>query len=242
MQHPDGTPDGPDDLTAYPRPSVAVDVVVLTIDDGAWHAVLARRTQEPAKGRLALPGGFVRIDEAPEDAVARVLREKTGLSAVAAEQLYTFGAVDRDSRGRVISIAYFALVPPAALRAATLGMNARLARLDGGAPAKEDDVAFDHPKIIATATSRIAGKAWYTPVARGLLPDPFTLRELAAVYRVILGRDLNYEGFRGRITRSGLITATGGSRTDGPHRPAALYRFLTDAEIAGRQWEGQRHA
>src|SRR5687767_13813263 len=88
------------DASRYPRPSVTVDVVLLTVRDGALWAVLVRRDEHPAKDRWALPGGFVRIDESLDDAAARVLREKAGLEGVFTEQLYTFGSPERDPRTR----------------------------------------------------------------------------------------------------------------------------------------------
>src|SRR4051812_44949859 len=99
-------------LSAYPRPSVAVDVVALTVEGGALHVALYKRTEAPQKGHYALPGGFVRIDESLDDAAARLLTQKAGFSFgnVFLEQLYTFGDLRRDPRGRVITVAYYALV------------------------------------------------------------------------------------------------------------------------------------
>jgi ADP-ribose pyrophosphatase YjhB (NUDIX family) len=108
------------DASRYPRPSVAVDVVLLTVKGGAIHALLARRTEHPDLGRWALPGTFLRIDESPDTAAGRVLATKAGLDAVFTEQLYTFGAPDRDPRTRVLSIAYYALVDAATLAAAVV--------------------------------------------------------------------------------------------------------------------------
>ena len=98
-------------LLKYPRPSVAVDVVALTVADGLRVAVY-KRTEPPGKGNWALPGGFVRIDESLDDAAARLLAQKAGFEGVFLEQLYTFGDVRRDPRGRVIAVAYYALVDP----------------------------------------------------------------------------------------------------------------------------------
>src|SRR5262245_52385458 len=100
------------DITKFERPSVAVDVVALTAVRGAVKVVVYRRTAHPAKGQHALPGGFVRIDESLDGAAARLLRDKSGLEDVFVEQLYTFGAPERDPRGRIITVGYYALVDP----------------------------------------------------------------------------------------------------------------------------------
>src|SRR4051794_20772099 len=101
------------DPAAYERPSVTVDLALLSVRDGALHALLMRRTQPPAEGRWALPGGFVRLDESLDEAARRVLHEKAHIASAFLEQLYTFGAVARDPRMRIITVAYYALLPAA---------------------------------------------------------------------------------------------------------------------------------
>src|SRR6185369_6304218 len=98
------------DAAEFPHPSVTVDVAAMTAAKGALHAMLVRRAEHPGKGRWALAGGFVGMKESLDDAAARVLAAKAGLSGIFLEQLYTFGSVDRDPRTRVISVAYYALV------------------------------------------------------------------------------------------------------------------------------------
>src|SRR5437016_3967407 len=94
----------------YPRPALTVDCVVFGFDEAALKVLLIERGLEPFKGRWALPGGFVRVEETLENAARRELSEETGLNRVFLEQLYTFGAIDRDPRERVVSVAYYALV------------------------------------------------------------------------------------------------------------------------------------
>src|SRR5215204_7405534 len=135
----------------YPRPALTVDAVVFGLDDEDLKVLLIRRGLEPFLGKWALPGGFVRVGESLEDAVRRELQEETGIAQVFLEQLYTFGAVDRDPRERVVSVAYYALVnlsdhPPA--RAATDVRDARWFPVQK-VTAKAPPLAFDHADILA---------------------------------------------------------------------------------------------
>jgi len=229
------------DASRFPRPSVAVDVVLLTVDDAAIWALLGRRDDHPARGRWALPGSFLRIDESLDAAAVRVLRSKAGLSDVFTEQLYSFGSPDRDPRTRVLSVAYYALVEPATLE---LGVAARpdrdlvLARLDvpwagetGGPVTALDadgaplELAFDHADILGMAVKRIRGKLDYAPIGFELLPDAFSLRDLRLVHEAILGRALNKDSFRRRMLDRGLVVPTGERAAGVGHRPPELYRF-----------------
>jgi 8-oxo-dGTP diphosphatase len=229
------------DASRYPRPSVAVDVVLLTVRDGAIRALLGRRDDHPHRGRWALPGGFLRIDESLDAAAARVLATKAGLEDLFIEQLYTFGAPERDPRTRVLSVAYYALVEPATLeRAVALRADAgvRLVPLvvpwpgETGGPvdAIGDDgtplpLAFDHAEILGMAVRRVRGKLDYAPIGFELLPDAFSLRDLRLVHEAILGRALNKDSFRRRILDRGLVVPTGERAAGVGHRPPELYRF-----------------
>jgi 8-oxo-dGTP diphosphatase len=226
------------DASRYPRPSVTVDVVLLTVKDGALRTLLGRRLEHPAKGRWALPGGFVAIDEGLDEAATRVLRDKARLHDVFVEQLFTFGAPDRDPRTRVISVAYYALVEPQRLSNAVASFGSdrlRVARLvvdDDGAPATalgDDDarldLAFDHADILAAAVRRVRGKLDDAPIGFELLPRDFSLRELRLVHEAILGRSLNKDSFRRRIVDQGLVIPTGRHAAGVGHRPPELYVF-----------------
>jgi 8-oxo-dGTP diphosphatase len=229
------------DASRFPRPSVAVDVVLLTVADGAVRALLGRRAEHPFRGRWALPGSFLRIDESLDAAASRVLRAKAGLRGVFTEQLYTFGAPARDPRTRVLSVAYYALVDAAALDGAVAGRvdaDLQVAALDvpwageaggpvgavgaGGTPLP---LAFDHADILGMAVKRIRGKLDYAPIGFELLPDAFSLRDLRLVHEQILGRALNKDSFRRRILDRGLVIPTGERAAGVGHRPPELYRF-----------------
>ena len=223
----------------FPRPSVAVDVALLSAGPGGLHTVVVRRSTHPFKGRWSLPGGFVGMGESLDDAAARVLARGTGLRGVFLEQLYTFGAPRRDPRTRVISVAYYALVDRARFDTLAAADDARIARLDvpwegetGGPVDLLDDEgrplspAFDHDDILGMAVRRLRGKLDYTPIGFQLLPERFTLLDLQRVHETVLGRPLNKDSFRRRMLASGLLEATGSAQKDVDHRPAELYRFV----------------
>jgi len=212
-------------LTDYPRPSVTADCVVfgvtLETDGPALRVLLIERGTAPFEGTLALPGGFVRIDETVDDAARRELREETGLRDVFLEQLYTFGALDRDPRGRVVSVAYYALVNLVDYQVQS-GTDARAARW---VPVREARaLAFDHDRILAVALERLRAKVRYQPIGFEMLPERFKLSQLQALYEAILGRPLDKRNFRKRVLAMGLLAQAGEERGV-PHRAARLFRF-----------------
>lgn len=224
------------DASQFPHPSVAVDVVLLAVDQG-MRVVLIQRPEHPDRGKWSLPGGFVQMDESLEAAAARVLDTKVGVRGIFLEQLYTFGDPDRDPRTRVISVAYYALVPPAALQnleaagaalcRATLTVEpkagGKVEARDGAG--KRLKLAFDHAQILRLAVERLRGKLDYAPIGFELLPRTFTLRQLQTIHETILARKLNKDSFRRRMLASGLLKATGKLEENVGHRPAELYRF-----------------
>jgi 8-oxo-dGTP diphosphatase len=231
------------DLTAFPRPSVAVDVAVLTVDGGALRVALYRRAEHPGKGRYALPGGFVRLDESLDDAARRLLSAKAGLEGVFIEQLHTFGEPRRDPRGRIITVAYIALVDVARFERALAGAAGGLvlARLHvpwtgagggSGAVFVENDEgqrlawAFDHGTIAGCAVQRLRERIDHTPLGFQLLPAEFTLRQLQDVHEIVRGTGVNKDSFRRRMLATGLLEPTGHHEQNVTWRPAELYRFL----------------
>lgn len=228
------------DASRYERPSVAVDVALLTVKGDALHTLLVRRREAPHKGRWALPGGFVRMDESLDAAAQRVLREKAALKGVFLEQLYTFGDVRRDPRTRVISVTYYALVEGERLQGtgpvAEEGPHLLALSIpwegETGGPVEalgEDGrgvaLAFDHADILGMAVKRVRGKLDYAPLGFQLLPERFTLLQLQRVHETVLGRPVNKDSFRRRMLASGQLEATGEMQRDVEHRPAELYRF-----------------
>jgi 8-oxo-dGTP diphosphatase len=205
-----------------PQALVTVDVVIFTVRDDALQALLVRRGAPPFKDRWALPGGFVREDEPLEQAALRELEEETGVRDVYLEQLYTFGEPDRDPRGRVITVAYYALIASDRQTLAA-GTDAAAARWwPAGAP---PPLAFDHHEILDYAIERLRNKLEYTTVGFQLLPARFTLTQLQRVYEAILGRALDKRNFRRKMELLDILTPLDEWAREGPSRPAQLYRF-----------------
>src|SRR6516162_1567547 len=204
----------------YPRAALTVDCVVFGFDEGDLKVLLIERGLEPFKGRWALPGGFVRVDETLDEAARRELEEETGLKNVFLEQLYSFGKVDRDPRERVVSVAYFALVKLSDHRAmaATDAANAEWFPVS-----KVPKLAFDHAEILATALERLKGKVRYQPVGFELLPRKLTLSQLQHLYEAILGEELDKRNFRKKVLGFGLLKPLKEKVTGGRHRPAQLF-------------------
>lgn len=199
---------------------LTVDIVLLTIRDRRLHVLLIRRLAKPYEHRHALPGGFVHEEESLDAAAIRELREETAVDEVYLEQLYTFGDPKRDPRGRVITVAYYALVPQTqALRAGTDASDAAWFPITELPP-----LAFDHRKIVDYAHQRIRNKLDYTNVGFELLPDKFTLTELQLVHEAILGDALDKRNFRRKIIQKGIVRPTKEWQQTG-RKPAQLYCF-----------------
>ncbi len=209
----------------YPRAALTVDCVVFGFDEGELKVSLIERGLDPFKGRWALPGGFVRVDETLDAAARRELHEEAGLKNVFLEQLYTFGGVKRDPRERVVSVAYYALVKQSdhRARAATDAANAEWFPIS-----RVPKLAFDHADILATALTRLKGKVRYQPIGFELLPPKFTLSELQHLYEAVLETTLDKRNFRKKVLGFGLLVSLNEEQRAGRHRPAQLFRF--DAE------------
>ena len=226
--------DAADDVTR-----VAVSTVIFTLRrDPATDRVsvvlpLVPRTRDPHEGLWALPGGWLDARESLDAAASRTLAETTGIAPSYLEQLYAFGAVDR-SPGRVVSIVYWALVRPDEIPGDHIE---NVAWFDA---AELPRLAFDHNEIVAYALWRLRNKVGYSRIAHGLLADEFTLAELREVYESILGRRLDPANFRRQVEHSGNLIPTDRFRT-GSHRPARLYRYNQDVELADRGPLVDRH-
>lgn len=210
------------DVLSYERPAVTVDVLILSVLEGALKVALIKRGLPPFKHSWAIPGGFVHLDESLEAAARRELEEEAGVTDVFLEQLYTFGEPARDPRLRVITVAYYALVPATriTLTAATDAADAAWFDVREVPP-----LAFDHATILGCAIERLKSKLEYSTIAYSLLPPRFRLSELQQVYEVILGKQLDKRNFRKKILSFNLVEPTGKMDAGGAHRPAQLYRF-----------------
>ncbi|MBD2120945.1 NrtR DNA-binding winged helix domain-containing protein [Trichocoleus sp. FACHB-262] len=210
-------------LYPYARPNLAVDCVIFGLDEpNNLQVMLIRRNLPPFQDQWALPGGFVRIDESIDAAARRELQEETGLQDVFLEQLYTFGAIDRDPRERVVTVTYYALV------------NLRKHAIEAATDASEaawfsishlPSLAFDHTQIVDIAIARLKGKVRYEPIGFELLPQKFTLSQLQTLYETVLGMRLDKRNFRKKLLKMNLLVELEETQTDVAHRAAHLYQF-----------------
>jgi 8-oxo-dGTP diphosphatase len=206
----------------YPRPMVTVDTVIFTVLDNDLKVLLVKRRYEPFQDQWAIPGGFVGMDESLEDAARRELYEETNVQDLYLEQLYTFGAPERDPRGRVISVSYFALI---SAEHRQLAARTDSAEVGWYSVYKLPKLAFDHAEIIDYALQRLRYKLDYTSVGFQLLPKKFTLTELQRIYEIILQKKLDKRNFRKKVLSLGLLEPLEETKMEGPHRPAKLYAF-----------------
>ncbi|PPK96108.1 8-oxo-dGTP diphosphatase [Kineococcus xinjiangensis] len=215
----------PYDPAAFPSVAVTVDLVVLTVRAGRLAVLLVERGEAPHRGRLALPGGFLRPDEDLPAAAARELAEETGLphDCVHLEQLATYGTPGRDPRMRVVTICYLALAPD--LPSPVAGTDAASASFVPVDDALAAALAFDHDRLLRDGLERARAKLEYTPLAAAFCPEEFTVAELRRVYEAVWGTPLDPRNFHRKVTGAdGFLEPTGHSTTRDGGRPAQLYR------------------
>ena len=235
--------------------SVATDIVVLTTDNKSLtnnrkvpekglQILLVRRDEEPYKNYWALPAGFVNPNETLIGCAKRKLKEKVGLENIFMEQLYTYGDdIERDERGRVISVAYIALAPKekivlnskqASKESQWFWVSSTTGEWDATSLEFEsventneniEELAFDHKKIIADALSRIKNKIMYTDIAFNMVNELFTIKEMQTVYELMLGKEI--QAFRRVIYDK--VVETDNWKDGKAHRPARLYRKISGA-------------
>ncbi len=212
------------DSTQYEKPSAAVDTVLFTILDEKLHVLMIRREEHPCKGQLSLPGVFVGMEETLDAAAERALYQKTGLRGIYLEQLYTWGAVERDPRMRIISVSYYALVPSSRIVLPADG-TAQFYPVDEILTMTEG-VAFDHREITAYGRERIRSKVNWSDIAFALVPEEFTLPQLQKVYEILLGQPLYKANFRKKIAEK--LEETDKMTSGDAHRPSRIYRRRTE--------------
>jgi 8-oxo-dGTP diphosphatase len=201
---------------------LTIDCVVFGLDEKELKVLLIERNLEPFKGQWALPGGFVRDGESLEDTALRELKEETGLDEVYLEQLYTFGAVDRDPRGRVITVAYYALVN---LRDHSINATTDASSAAWFAVDDLPRLPFDHQQIFDAALKRLKAKVRYEPIGFELLPEKFTLTQLQRLYEKVLEVPIDKRNFRKKILSMELLKELNEVEVDVAHRAARLYKF-----------------
>ena len=210
-------------IKKYTFAVIATDVVIFTVQEGQLKVLLIQMKKAPFTGRWATPGGLVKPNESVDNAAKRHLFGKTGVRNVYLEQLYTFGEVKRDPFGRVVSVAYFALIPYGGLRLKTTKEYEDVTWF----PIKKlPKLAYDHAAIIRYAVERLKSKLEYTNIVYGLLSKEFALSELQGLYEIILNKKFDKRNFRKRILSLHLLKKLGKKRGGDANRPAELYSFL----------------
>lgn len=206
----------------YQKPSVTTDILIFTIRNLQLNVLLVKRNIEPFKNMWAIPGGFVNINESLEQAAMRELVEETNVTPDYLEQLYTFGDLNRDPRGRVITVAYFALIKSdkIELKASTDVSNAEWLNINN-----LPELAFDHEKILEYAIKRLRWKFEYTTIAFSMLPERFTLSDLQKTYEIIFDKPFDKRNFRKKIFALNLVKPTKEIEKNVQHRPSKLYEF-----------------
>jgi ADP-ribose pyrophosphatase YjhB (NUDIX family) len=224
------------DPEKYPRAaSLAVDTLLFAIDNikstnirkldtMRLQILLVRRTTHPYSGKWTLPGTFLRGDETLEQASLRSLKIKSNLENIHLEQLYTFSAINRDPRARIISTAYMGLIMKADIDNKEINENAAWFDID---KIDRASVGFDHFEIIEYGLNRLKNKIEYTDIAFSLLGETFTLAELQQVYEVVLNKKYSKANFQRKVL--GRVENTGKYKT-GAFRPALLYRRVPSQE------------
>ncbi|MEL6228803.1 MAG: NUDIX domain-containing protein [Cyanobacteria bacterium J06627_3] len=207
----------------YPRPAVTVDCVVFGLDQTDYlQVLLIQRRLPPFVGQWALPGGFVRQDEALEAAARRELQEETGVTGLFLEQLQTYGQPNRDPRGHTVTVAFYALVNlwDHQIKAATDAKEARWWSLD-----QWPNLAFDHDRIVQDAIATLRTTIRHKPIGFELLPPKFTLTQLQRLYEAVLARPFDKRNFRKKLLKLDILIALDEKETNVAHRAAQLYRF-----------------
>jgi 8-oxo-dGTP diphosphatase len=214
---------------------LATDTILFTIRDGTLLVRVTEVNRPPFYTHArAFPGGLIHADETAEDAAARILREKSHIAVakVHLEQLYTFSAIDRDPRGRVVAVAYLGLVPWDLLSEAERADDADAAWVP---VSRATQLAYDHDAMLRVALMRLRSRVTYTTLISKLMPQEFTLTELELAYECILKTDLDKRNFRKKILKLHILKPLNKKRIAGRSRPAELYRFgspvIQDIEV-----------
>lgn len=211
---------------------LAADAVIFTVERSELKVLLIQMKKKPYTGRWAAPGGLIEPKETTRQTAERILKTQTGVTEVYLEQLQTFDNPKRDPNGRVVSVAYMALVPSAGIKLKTTD---RYTAVRWWSVKKLPVLAYDHTEIIKAAINRLRGKLEYTNIVWGLLPSEFTLTQLQSVYEIILNRKLDKRNFRRKIIDLGLVTSAGKKIKGEAYRPAELFCFkqkkLTYVEV-----------
>lgn len=213
---------------------LATDIALFTLKDGKLFVRLIKVNRPPYfKNVPGLPGGLIRPEETADEACLRLL-EKRGLitsPSVYMEQLYTFSRVSRDPRGRVVSVAYFALVPWEQLSLSEQGSSEEAYWAPVGSVR---NLAYDHDEMLVKALRRVRGRAMHSTLIAKLLPHEFTLTQLEKAYEGVLERPVDKRNFRKKILRLNVVKKVNRKITGLRQRPAQLFTFVSkEVELIG---------
>ena len=204
----------------YPHPAVTADCVIFGFDGVGIKVLLIQRGIDPYKGKWALPGGFMNIDESAEECARRELEEETGLKTASVEQFYTFTDVMRDPRERVITVAHYALV-----RLSEVKGGDDAARAQWFAQSDIPSLAFDHDRILRMALTRLKERICFEPIGFELLPEVFTMSELQNLYEAILGVKFDRRNFYNKMLKLGILAEAEPRPENASRRTPSKYRF-----------------
>lgn len=207
-------------------PALAVDNVLLTIKDKELSVLLLEIGSGPYTKYFALPGGLVQMGEDLGSAAKRVISSKTGLNDIYIEQLKSFGKPDRDSRGHVVSVAYFSII--ADITKLKLSFPDHYRSLSWFPVKSLPSLAFDHLEIIKEAEARVASKLNYSNIASKFLQKEFTLSDLQTVYEIVQDKKQDKRNFRKKVDTLDIIEETGRVQTGTAFRPAKIYQFKSN--------------
>lgn len=218
--------------------SITIDLVIFTIQNNFLKILLSKRSKEPFSNHFSLPGGFVNVDKTLDENAQELLKRDTNIQDVYLEQLYSFGNLKRDPRGRVISIGYYALINSEKqnLISSNKYSNSNWISIK---ELKNEKIAFDHKEIIEMGIERIKNKIEYSNIAFQLLPEKFTLAELQEVYETILDKKLDKRNFRKKIAELEIVEELNEFKKQGRMRPAKYYRFLErskETPLKAKRW------
>lgn len=204
----------------YPRPAVTADCVIFGFDGVDIKVLLIQRGIEPFKGKWALPGGFMNMNETVEECAKRELKEETGLTNASVEQFHSFSDVNRDPRERVVTVAHYALVRLADVKGGDDAASARWFSMN-----EIPSLAFDHDRILRMAVNRLKERICFEPIGFELLPQVFTMTELQNLYEAILEVKFDRRNFYNKMLKLGILTEAEPRPANASRRTPSKYRF-----------------
>lgn len=200
---------------------VALDCIIFGFDKGELKLLIHKRRFEPAKGQWSLFGGFLKEDESLRDAANRILQELTGLENIYMEEIQTYSGIERDPAGRVISVAYYALIP-------AHKYSEEYSKQYGATWVSLKDLPsliMDHDLMVAKGLDRLRRRASSQPIGFELLPKEFTIPQLQALYEAIYQSKLDKRNFRKKILSMNVLIKLEEKDKTNSRKGAFLYRF-----------------